>query len=87
MRTLYRRRFFATVCLVALFALAFTASARQSESGVTVASTSVRIYPDLNRTPLATLSPGTSIQIVERKGDWLRISSSVDTQNRPLMDS
>ena len=74
MRTRYRRRFFATACLVSLSVLAITASARQSESGVTVASTLVRIYPDLNRTPLATLSPGTSVQIVERKGDWLRIS-------------
>jgi hypothetical protein len=68
------RRFFATVCFAFLSVLAVIAAARDLESGVTVVVAPVRLYPDPNRTPLATLSPGTRVQILEQQGDWLRIS-------------
>jgi hypothetical protein len=74
MPTLHHNRFLAALCLASLSALAIIVGAQELESGVTVAAAPVRLYPDPNRTPLATLSPGTRVQILERQGDWLRIS-------------
>jgi SH3 domain-containing protein len=68
------RRLYATVCLAFLSTLALLANGRQWEPSATLTETPVRIYPDANRTPLATLSTGTSVQIIQRQGDWVRIS-------------
>jgi len=72
--TPYDRRFFGIVCVALLSTVVVITSAGQWEPSVTTVETPVRIYPDPNRSALATLSPGTSVQIVQRQGDWVRIS-------------
>jgi hypothetical protein len=62
------------MCLASLSVLSGLAAAQQLESGVVLVDAPVRIYPDVNRVPLATLTPGTSVQILEQRGEWLRIS-------------
>src|SRR5262249_47638176 len=74
MRKLLRRCFFGSVGLVLLHVLVVIGFAQQPEWSVTLVDAPVRIYPDLNRTPLATLPPGTPVQIMERRGEWFRIS-------------
>jgi hypothetical protein len=74
MRELHPARIVAAIVLTFLSALAVTEAAAQSGTGVTVARAPVRLYPDVNRTPLSTLPPGTSVQVLENKGDWIRIS-------------
>ena len=43
------------------------------DSGVITAAAPVFLLPDATRTPLRTLAAGTSIRIMEEKGDWVRI--------------
>jgi hypothetical protein len=67
-----RRRFIAAACLTLVSMI--SPGKAQAQSGVTVASAPVRLLPDESRTPLATLPPGTSVRVIERQGDWIRIS-------------
>jgi len=74
MPKLPRFHLFASVCLIVVLTPVVNTFARQTERSVTFVDAPVRLYPDLNRTPLATLPPGTPVQIMEKQGEWLRIS-------------
>jgi hypothetical protein len=43
------------------------------DGGVIVESAPVFLLPDATRTPLRTLPAGTSVRVLEEKGDWVRI--------------
>jgi hypothetical protein len=42
-------------------------------TGVIAQAAPIFILPDATRTPLRTLPAGTSVRILEEKGDWIRI--------------
>jgi hypothetical protein len=50
-----------------------TMPATVGTAAFTIAAAPVYIRPEETRTPLRTLPQGTSVQVLEERGDWLRI--------------
>jgi len=67
------RAFIALLILTSLSAVG-RADGQQSRFAETTVEAPVRIYPDLTRTPLATLPAGTEVMVLEVQGDWVRVS-------------
>jgi opacity protein-like surface antigen len=50
-----------------------TARGSRLDGGMILENAPVFLLPDATRTPLRTLSAGTSVRVLEEKGDWVRI--------------
>jgi hypothetical protein len=48
--------------------------AQRSFDAVVISPAPVRLYPDENREPLATLPAGTYVRVLSRNGDWCQVS-------------
>jgi len=48
-------------------------AAQPPSAGVVLQDSPVFLYPESNRTPLATLAAGTQVRIVETRGEWYRV--------------
>src|SRR5262245_17777863 len=68
------RRLRACLCLLLFVAAAAAAHAQpMSDTGVITTAAPMYLSPDPSRTPLTTLAVGSTVRIVAREGDWLRV--------------